>query len=90
MADNEHGHSLCERGGVITKGPTVGGDAHSVSIPLKCPKGSRVVGVHHTHPGGSLSLSEQDKKTAHDKKLSLVCVKARGKTKCYRFRHHKS
>ena len=87
MPDHERGHSLCERGGVISKGPTVVGTAHSVSIPLRCPKGSKVVGVSHTHPSGDLHLSEQDKKTARTKKLKVVCVKARERVRCYRFRH---
>lgn len=85
--ERETGFAICRTDkGKITKGKTVTGDSHSVSIPLLCREG-KPIGVHHNHPGGSLHLSEQDKKTAKTKKLKIVCVKARGKTKCYKFRH---
>jgi len=85
----EEGYSLCQKGKTIVKGPTAVGDSHSVSIKLSCPKGTKVIGVHHNHPGGSLHLSEQDKRTAKEKKLRVVCVKAKDKTKCWRFKHKK-
>ena len=85
MGDKEHGFPICKNGGV-TKGRTVTGDEHAVIVPLVCPRGSKVIGVHHSHPGGSLQLSQLDIRTAHEKRLKYVCVKAQGKTKCYRFK----
>ncbi len=52
-------------------------------------RGGRVVGVNHTHPAGSIKLSSQDKKTARDKNLSVVCVTTNRGTKCYRFKPEK-
>ena len=86
MSKVEHGYPLCQKGKQIVKGPTVLGKAHSVDIPLRCPKGSSLVGVSHHHPSGSLHLSEQDKRTAKEKGLSIICVTARNKARCYRFR----
>ena len=86
MKDKEWGFSICQSPKGLTKGPTVKGETHSVSVPLVCPPGSKVVGVHHHHPGGSLKLSEQDKKTARQKGLKFVCINSRAKRKCYRFK----
>ena len=88
--DVEHGFCLCQKGKQITRGLKVSGGSHHVDIPLRCPPGSKVVGVSHYHPGGSSSLSEQDKQTAQDKHLSYVCITRReGKAKCYKFNHGK-
>lgn len=82
----ERGFAICRgKGGRITKGPSVVGEAHSVSVPLRCPVGSQVIGVHHHHPGGSLQLSPQDIQTGRERGLEHICVEANGKTKCYRF-----
>lgn len=90
MTDVEHGFSLCQKGKNITPGPRATGSSHHVDIPLRCPSGSKVVGVSHYHPGGSSSLSEQDKQTARDKHLSYVCITRRGgKAKCYKFNRSK-
>ena len=86
MSKTEHGYALCRKGQKIIKGPVVRGGLHEVSIPLRCPPGSELIGVSHHHPGGSLQLSEQDKLTARAKGLEVVCVTAGDKAKCYRFR----
>ena len=52
-------------------------------------RGGKVVGVVHTHPGGNIDLSEQDKKTAREKNLTHVCVTTKERTKCYRFPKHR-
>lgn len=82
MADREYGFPICKNGR-ITKGKTVKGDSHSVAVPLVCPLGSKVIAIHHSHPGGSLQLSPQDIKTMHEKGLP-VCIKAGNKVKCWR------
>jgi len=48
-------------------------------------RGSKAIGVSHSHPLGSIKLSSQDRKTAHSKGLRYVCIATRGHTKCYRF-----
>lgn len=82
---NEFGFTVCSNG-KITKGPTVTGDSHSVVIPMVCPAGSKVIGLHHSHPGGSLELSKRDIRTAREKGIPFVCVRARKRVKCYRIR----
>lgn len=83
--EKEKGFPICSDGKGITKGKTVTGGPHAVSVPLLCPPNLQVIGVHHSHPGGSLQLSRQDIRTAKDKNLSFVCVKAKGKVRCYKF-----
>ena len=80
--EREVGYTVC-RNGKLKKGFESKGDAHSVSIPVSCPAGTKPVGLMHTHPGGSLQLSPQDIKTMHEKKLP-VCVRVGNKIKCYR------
>ena len=83
----EYGFTLCRSPNAkVSSGPRVKGKAHEVSIPLKCPPGSKLIGLHHLHPGGSLSLSALDKRTAKEHRLEVMCVKGRGRTRCYRFR----
>ena len=89
MSDGkEYGYSLCrdKSGRVKQKGPTAHGGTHNVDIPLRCPAGTKLAGVHHHHPGGSLSLSDQDRAAAKKHSLANICIKAGGKTKCYRFK----
>lgn len=87
MSDNEYGYSICrDKGGKLRKGPTTHGTSHNVDIPLRCPAGTKLAGVHHHHPGGSLSLSEQDRAAARKHNLEHICIKAAGKTKCYKFK----
>lgn len=84
--EKERGYTVC-RNGRLKKGIEVKGDAHSVSIPTKCPSGSKPVALFHTHPGpppfGSLTPSPLDIKTMHEKGLP-ICIKAGNKIKCYR------
>ncbi len=82
MGDKERGYTVC-RNGKLKKGIEVKGDAHSVSIPINCPAGSKPAALMHTHPSGSLQLSPRDIKTMHEKGLP-VCVKVGNKIKCYR------
>lgn len=85
MSKREWGQTICAQGKRHVLGERVQGKEHSVNIPLRCPLGTKLVGVNHSHPGGSLRLSDQDIRTARDKGLKLVCVKAKSKSKCYRF-----
>lgn len=78
----ERGYTFCKNG-KPRKGVEVTGDAHSVAIPISCPPGSTPRALVHTHPGGSLDLSNQDIKTMHEKGLP-VCVRVGNKIRCYR------
>lgn len=53
-------------------------------------KNGKPIGVHHSHPGGSLKLSPQDIRTGIEKKLDFICVaitnRRRRQIKCYRFK----
>jgi len=82
MGEVERGYTFC-RNGKLWKGIEVKGDAHSVSIPIVCPAGSKPAALMHTHPGGSLDLSPQDIRTMREKGLP-VCVRVGNKIKCYR------
>lgn len=82
--ERERGHPLCRNGRDISKGGTVTGEPHAVSVPLTCPPGTTVAGVHHSHPGGSIRPSSQDIATMRRHGLGYLCVEARGKIKCYR------
>ena len=83
--ENEKGFVVCKGSKGHTKGKTVTGTRNSVTIPMSCPRGSRPVAIHHTHPGGSLKLSPPDKAMARQFRVP-VCVKAQGRVKCYRVR----
>ena len=86
--EKEWGFGICEhtKTGEITRGDTAIGDSHSVTVSLKCSRGSKPIAVHHLHPSGSTKLSERDIKTGVDKKLKFVCVRGGNKVKCYRIK----
>ena len=48
-------------------------------------RNGKVVALVHSHPSGSHSLSVQDIKAARQHNVR-ICVKARGKTKCYKLK----
>jgi proteasome lid subunit RPN8/RPN11 len=77
MADREWGYPLCSDGKTIRRGKTVHGDEHSVVVPNNCPAGTRRIGVHHYHPGGSLIPSAQDIDTMRRLRLNFMCIEAR-------------
>jgi proteasome lid subunit RPN8/RPN11 len=85
--DKEIGFVLCrDRRGRLSRGVQVTGDRSSVSVPMNCPRGSKVIGLWHTHPSGSLELSRRDIATGKQFKLSHVCTSngKPGSTRCYR------
>ena len=87
--DREEGYVVCRahRGGLV-RGKTVRGEAHSVSIPIKCPPETEIVALHHNHPSGNINLSRQDIETAREHRIPAICVKVgrngKSRTKCYR------
>lgn len=82
----EEGFTLCRGTGGYAKGPRAKGTAVSVSVPVVCPLGTAPVALYHTHPRGSAQPSQQDMKAARQTGVPYVCVRARGRTRCYRTR----
>ena len=86
---NEIGFLLCKtRRGRVRAGPIMIGDRTSVTIPVRCPAGSRPEALWHTHPSGTLRLSGQDIKTGEVNGIPHVCVSdgRQGSTVCFRMR----
>lgn len=84
--ENEIGHVVCrDRRGRLFPGPVREGNSHNVDVPVKCPKGSQPVALWHTHPSGSLQLSDRDIKTGQQFRLPHVCTSngKPGTTRCY-------
>lgn len=87
MREVERGYTLCKNGR-LKKGIEVKGDTNSVSIPIRCPAGSKPAALMHTHPGGTLTPSPLDIKTMHEKGLP-ICIRAGNKVKCYKPKQRK-
>lgn len=85
--ERECGFLVCEtRSGRRIRGPSACGSASNVTIPVRCPPGSRPVALTHNHPSGNPLLSELDKSTARRFNIA-VCTKTRNYgTRCYRVR----
>lgn len=73
-----------DRRGNYRKGASACGSRNSVSVPMKCPEGTKAVALSHNHPSGNINLSNTDKATGHKHKLSHVCVRAGRGLKCHR------
>ena len=83
----EVGFSLCkDAAGHIVKGPTAVGTANRVSIPIRCPHGSRFYGFYHTHPGSGSSVqpSEMDIASARSSGAKVTCIETDSRMQCYR------
>lgn len=79
----EKGFAICRKSnGKLVKGKTAAGDRRSVHISVKCPNGSRLAALHHTHPSGALYPSQQDMQTSARFHVP-VCIRAKGKVKCF-------
>ncbi len=89
METRERGYNVCRGNGRYYRGPTAVGTPTNVGVPLKCPPGTRLVAVFHTHPDGSPLPSATDMKTGRKHRIPYICVKARGKTRCYPTRRSK-
>lgn len=84
---NEIGFSLCEADdGKLHAGPISEGTPTSVRIPISCPTNTRLVGLHHTHPGGIAQPSATDIKSARKVGVEVLCIDADGDLACFRVR----
>lgn len=82
---SEEGYPICASGDQLLAGARVRGRDHDhVSIPLRCPPGSRAVGFWHTHPDGKPVPSKQDVSEAVRLGMDLICVTVpeKGITRC--------
>ena len=85
MEARERSYTVCKNGG-YSRGPTRVGTRTNVEIIVRCPLGSKPVAIFHTHPNGNPLPSALDLRTTRQLRVPYVCVKARGKTRCYRSR----
>ena len=86
---HEIGLIICKsQSGRLSSGPLQRGDRNSVKVPVRCPAGSKPVALWHTHPSGSLELSEADIQTSRDHHIPFCCVSngKKGSTRCYRIK----
>lgn len=70
---NEVAFTICKCGGHLVKGSEIVGQPDKVKLNVHCPCGD-IVGVHHTHPGGTCELSNKDISEAKRLDLGLMCV----------------
>ncbi len=86
----EHGFTICQgASGKLTRGPEAVGDRHQVSIDVTCPRGSRPIGLFHTHPGGSTNPSHADLDMAQKFHIDYLCIAVpeTGRIACLKVRH---
>lgn len=84
----EFGFSLCRLPtGQLTRGPAGLGTATGVQFSDRCPAGSRLLALVHSHPksgGGSPLPSRQDLREQARTKAPLQCIITTEKSSCYR------
>lgn len=82
---NEIGFSLCQvqGNGRLTHGPVSEGTPTSVDIKVECPAGSKLIGLHHTHPGGVAFPSPTDLASARAIGAQVMCINADGQYQCF-------
>lgn len=72
---NEIGFAVCKTDdGRFVRGPVAEGTPLNVTIPLRCPPNSRIVGMVHTHPGGIPQPSEMDLAAAAKYNIANLCI----------------
>ena len=84
---NEIGFTVCRTpSGQLTHGPVATGTPTSVNIPVVCPPGSKLIALHHSHPGGIARPSRTDVETAIRVKAKHLCIQVpeTGELKCFR------
>ena len=87
IGPNEVGFTLCRaKGGQLQRGPISQGTPRSVDIILKCPTGSSLEGLFHTHPGGVAYPSRKDIATARQLRVKTLCIENLQELRCFRLR----
>ena len=82
---NEVGFTICKNPtGELAPGPLAVGDPYNVDIPVSCPAGSKLLGLHHTHPGGRAYPSKQDIRSARQLRVPYLTIDADGTLRTFR------
>ena len=87
LGQNEIGYALCQQpDGSYVNGPVAEGTPVSVNIPIRCPSGTKFVGLYHTHPGGVPYPSNTDIQSAARVRAAQLCIEVpeTGQTNCFR------
>lgn len=85
LGKNEIGFAICRTpGGELVNGPVNTGTPMSVDIPVSCPPGTRLEGLHHTHPGGIAFPSKTDIRLAVRLGIKNMCISDDSRTDCFR------
>ena len=84
--DREVAFPLCHTGKRLVHGTVTVGSTDRVTASDRCPRGSRILAVFHTHPGGPIAPSDQDMKTAYEMGLPFACIgdPVSGELACWR------
>ena len=83
---NEVGFSICrDPSGGLSYGPAAEGGPYSVEIPVECPPGGDLIGLYHTHPGGTTRPSQTDIRSAKAFGVKALCIEVpdTGAFDCY-------
>ena len=79
--------TLCLRNGEITWGRAGhSGTPSDVWINPGCPEGGRVIGIYHSHPGGTTEPSPQDIRAMAQVGLQHMCISDDYGVVCHRVR----
>jgi len=71
----ETAFTICQREGEIIRGSQATGNTPwSVNLPISCPTGYKVAGLHHTHPFGEPEPSKADISEAKRLGLRQLCI----------------
>lgn len=85
LPKNEFGFVICQGKNGLTRGPVAHGTPTSVKVPVRCPPGSTLLGIHHSHPGGRSRPSSVDVRSAQAIKAKVLCVQSEmDGLRCYR------
>jgi len=90
--NGEHGlvemaRTLCLRNGEVTWGREGhSGTPSDVWINPSCPDGEKVIGIYHSHPGGTTEPSSQDIRAMRQAGLQHMCISDDYGVVCHRVR----
>ena len=83
----ENAKTICQLGQEIFFGSEAKGDSPShVTLPVRCPQGSKPIGTWHSHPGGVAEPSAQDISEMRRKGFRHMCISSDTETRCYEIR----
>ena len=87
LDSNEEARTLCLRNGQISWGSKGhSGTPTDVWINPGCSEGGKVIGIYHTHPGGTTDPSPQDLSAMRLAGLEHMCISDDARVVCHRVR----